>query len=146
MNKVFLRTPYNYDRRVASLESGLNANVGSMTVKSEKDEADINVLVRRFGLTGVMPANPRVPMSGDFTGISDYRSALEMIRAADAAFLEFTPQVRARFDNDPQKLMDFCADVNNLKEARELGLVPKEAAAPAPIKVEVINPPTAPPT
>lgn len=136
------RTGYNYDTNAASRESGLECKDPSMTVQSEKVDADINTLVKRFGLVGTMPANPRVPMYGDFSNLTDYRSALEAIRQADASFMELTPEVRSRFLNSPQKLLEFCADERNREEAVKLGLL-KAAVAPAPSAAAPAVPPAA---
>lgn len=95
----------------------------SLTVQSMAEDADINVIVARFGITGRMPENPRLPQYGDFSGISDYQSAMNAVLEAQEAFMELTPQVRARFDNDPQKLLEFVADDRNITEARSLGLL-----------------------
>lgn len=98
----------------------------SLTVQSHSEDADINVIVRRYGLTGQMPQNPRVPVYGDFDGISDYGSALRAVREADEAFMELPPEVRARFENDPQKLLAFVEDDANIAEAVKLGLMRRD--------------------
>lgn len=131
---TFLRTPYNYDRDTASRESGLMCLDESRAIQSARDEVDINTIVRRFGLTGELPTDVKMPMSGDYEGVTDYHSALNAVIAADAAFMEFPASVRARFNNDPQKLLEFVADPANLDEARKLGL-----AIPAPAPVEPLS-------
>lgn len=103
----------------------------SMAVQSQKDEADINNIVKAFGVTGKVNANVRPPMYGDFTEVGDYRDALEAIRAADAAFLAMPSSLRERLGHDPQRFLEFCADPGNLEEMRKLGLaVPEPVAAP----------------
>ena len=47
----------------------------NMTVQSGRDEADINVLVRRFNVTRQLPQVTSPPTFGDFTQLTDYRSA-----------------------------------------------------------------------
>jgi len=140
----FVRSPYNYDMMAASNEAGLDTGPESMTQQQFKDECDINVIVRRFGLTGELPENPRVPMYGDFTEVKDYRTALEAVMAADDAFLEFPAELRARFENDPQKLLEFCENGANREEAVRLGLI-KAATPPvepvAPSASQVATPP-----
>lgn len=128
---VFLRTPYNYNMDAASVESGLRCEDESLAVQSAKEECDINTIVRKFGLTGELPSDVKMPMSGDYTNVLDYQSALNVVIAADDAFMEFPAEVRARFANDPQKLFEFVSDKANLDEARKLGLaIP---AAPEPV-------------
>lgn len=103
----------------------------SLAVQSQKAEADINTIVRNFGVTGRMPAAVRLPSFGDFSQVADYRSALEAVRQAEASFLEVSSAVRDRFHNDPQAFMEFCENPSNLPQLREWGLAPPAAAAPA---------------
>lgn len=141
---MFFRTGWNYDVAEVSKETAFDNTEPSLTVQSERDDADINVLVERFGLVGRMPENPKVPMYGDFTGATDYRSALEAVREADANFMELPPSVRERFANDPQQLLEFCADNNNYEEARKLGLL--KADIPEPVPSPTPAPPVPPST
>lgn len=98
----------------------------SMTVQAMAEDADLNVLMHRYGVTGKMPENPLVPVYGDYSGVRDYRTAWEACRKAEAAFMEFPAQVRARFDNDPQIFLDFCGNPANLPALREMGLARKQ--------------------
>jgi len=102
----------------------------SMTIQAQAEDADINVLMRRYGITGKMPDNPRIPMYGDFLEVRDYRTALEAIRQADADFMEIPAEIRARFDNDPQRFLEFCSDEANRDELSKLGLL---KPAPPPV-------------
>lgn len=121
-------TGHNQDNSRNSLETAIHCtDEEGMTQQQFKDETDINEIVRRFGLTGQMPDNVNMPMSGDFTGINDYQTALNLILAADTEFMRVPAETRARFNNDPQKLMTFLDDPNNRDEAIKLGLVPKPA-------------------
>lgn len=123
---VFLRAPHNYDTNAASDETALLCPPGEgMTQQQFKEEADINTIVARFGLTGTLPEVVRVPKSGDFTGVVDYHSALNAVRQADEAFMELPGEMRARFRNDPQELLMFLSDEKNKEEAMKIGLIPK---------------------
>lgn len=123
----FVRSPYNYDTAAASDESALICRDVSLTQQSEMEAADINVIMRRFGVTGQLPQGVRMPTYGDFTGISDFRSAVEAMDAAQASFMEMPADVRDRFKNDPQQFLAFCSDPANLGEAAKLGLVSADA-------------------
>lgn len=132
---VFIRTPYNYDRDHASRQAGTLNLEPSLTQQQFKEESDINTIVRRFGLTGQMPESPRVPSYGDFTEVTDYHTALNAVREADEAFLRLPAQIRAEFDNDPQKLLEALEEPRNADRLRELGLLkqaPPEAVSPLP--------------
>lgn len=126
----FLRTPYNYDVDAVSDETGLKCEDPSLAQQHSAEECDINYIVERFGVTGQLPENNRpMPTYGDFTGISDYRAALDAVAAADSAFMNLPAKVRERFDNDPALFVDFCSssDPADRSEAIELGLIPPPA-------------------
>lgn len=127
----FVRSAYNYDMDEASAESGLFTDLEvdpSRTVQSQKDEADINVIVRNFGLTGTVPGNYRPPLLEDFNEVVDFHSAMNAVKAAERSFMQVPAELRARFGNDPQRFVEFCSDEANLDEMRKLGL-----ANPAPV-------------
>lgn len=105
-----MRQPYGYDTKKASQESATINDEVSLTVQSEKDDCDINVIAARFGLTGSMPDNWRTPTYGDFSGVTDYQSAVEAIRNANEAFYQLPAPIRAEFENDPQKMMEWTRD------------------------------------
>jgi len=127
-NAVFLRTPYNYDKDAASNESGLACEEPSLAQQHFKDECDINNILRQFNITGLLPESPLSPRYGDFTGIGDYHTALNRVIAAQDEFDSLPAQIRARFNNDPQELIEFLDNEENRPEAEKLGLVEKAAA------------------
>lgn len=126
-NGVFLRTPYNYDRDAASNESGLACEEPSLAQQHFKEECDINTILQKFSVTGILPEAPLSPRYGDFSGIGDYHTALNRVIAAQEEFEGLPAQIRARFDNDPAKLIEFLDDEANRPEAETLGLVEKAA-------------------
>jgi len=104
-----------------------------MTVQSDKDDADINVIMERFGRTGHMPPARDIPMWGDFSGLSDFQGTIEQLRAAQDAFDTLPSNIRSRFSNDPGQLLEFIHNDANYGEAVQIGLIPpKEAPPPAP--------------
>jgi phage internal scaffolding protein len=122
-NAVFLRTPYNYDRDAATNESGLHCEDASLAQQHFKEECDINTILQKFNISGVLPENPLSPRYGDFTGIGDYHGALNRVMAAKDEFMTLPATIRARFDNDPAQLIEFLENSDNRQEAEELGLV-----------------------
>lgn len=131
----FLRTTYNYDTDAASNESGLHCEDATLAQQHFKDECDINNILRQFNITGLLPESPLSPRYGDFTGISDYHSALNQVIAAEDEFMALPAQIRSRFDNDPAKLIDFLENSENLNEAIKLGLVNQPAELPQVVEV-----------
>lgn len=127
----FNRTAGNYDANLVSDETGLKCSDPSRTRQDQKDEADINTIVRNFGVTGAVPQSIRVPLQGDFTEAGDYRSALHALMDAQASFMAMPAEVRKRFANDPAEFVDFCSNPDNLDEMRKLGLAVPPPPDPA---------------
>lgn len=144
MNKVFVRSAMNYDMKAASDACGLDCSVEpSLTQQHFAEECDINVLVERFGLIPP-PSDVRLPMFGDFSGVKDFKSAMDSIALANESFDAMPAKVRARFNHDPQAFLAFCSDDANRAEAEQLGLVVKPPEAPVKPKVVVSPTPGAP--
>ena len=123
----FLRTPFNYDRDLASEESGLKCEDDSLTQQQFKDEADINTIVDRFMKSGVMPNPVNMPQYVDYEGVFDFQSAMNAVRQADENFMRMDAKVRARFNNSPQEFLEFFANPENTQEAIRLGLAVPQA-------------------
>lgn len=126
-------------------DSDLVCKDPSLTQQHFKDDADINVLLERFKVTGVMPTNIRLPSFGDFTGVSDYQSAANALLKAQDSFMQLPAQMRAQFHNSPQEFMEFCSDPANLPKMREMGLAnPEQVREPVEVRVipdKVVEPP-----
>jgi len=131
----FLRTPYNYDTNAASNGSGLHCEDATLAQQHFKDETDINNILRQFNITGLLPESPLSPRYGDFTGISDYHTALNQVIAAEDEFMALPAQIRSRFDNDPAKLIEFLENSDNKDEAIKLGLVNPTVELPQVVEV-----------
>jgi len=127
-NTIFLRTPYNYDKDAASNESGLHCEDASLAQQHFKEECDINTILQKFNVTGLLPEQPLTPRYGDFTGIGDYHTAMNRVIAVQDEFEALPAQIRARFNNDPAQLIEFLENSENRPEAEELGLVEKATA------------------
>lgn len=124
MKTIFVRAPYNYCTDKVSDETGLKCLDKSRTHQSFADDSDINTIVNRFLKTGQLPPNVRVPEYADFEGILDFHDAMNAVRVAQEDFDRLPAQLRARFHNNPQELLEFVADNDNIPEARKLGLIP----------------------
>lgn len=120
---MFVRSAYNYDRNLASVESGLVCDDPSRAIQSAEEESNINTIVRRFGISGKLPDQVAMPRSGDFTNVPDFHTAMNLVRQAQEEFVRVPADVRARFLNDPQEFMNFFENPDNYTEALKLGLV-----------------------
>lgn len=108
-----------YDYRKVSDATAVAGGGQMMTQQHFTEEVDINVIVRRFGLTGVFPGNVTAGVYGDFTGISDYESAVRTIDRTRERFMLLPAELREKFANDPAKLVEFAA-TNSVEDLEAL--------------------------
>jgi phage internal scaffolding protein len=125
-----VKNPVTYDRDQNSSDSAFVFVRPSRTQQSFRDECDINNILRKFNVTGQLPTGSVQPQYGDFSGITDYQSALNAVMAAQESFLSLPAKIRARFDNDPAVFVEFASDEANKDEMKALGLL-REETAPA---------------
>lgn len=109
----------------------------SMTKQEFKNDCDINRIMAKYKVTGVLPVGMGIGRYGDFSGVEDFQQAQEIIIQAETQFAALPSAVRDRFDNSPLKLLEFIADKSNLAEAKKLGLLKEEAVSPVEPKVVV---------
>lgn len=123
----FMRTQYNYDRDKSSEETATICETETRTQQQFKDECDINVLMRKFGVTGELPQLVRPVMPDEYSEVFDFQSAMNVIRKAEEAFMQMPSGIRARFQNNPQIFTEFFANEDNRIEAEKMGLlVPRQ--------------------
>lgn len=128
------RTIYNHARPV-SPHGGV-----SMTDQQYKSECDVNVILKRYAVTGQLPpsARSKTPITGNFADIGDFKNCLDRINAAHDEFAALPAELRARFGNDPTTFVDFVLDERNVDECVKLGLR-ERPAAPEPTAVDVLK-------
>lgn len=104
----------------------------SRTKQSFRDECDINKIMKRF--KNVMGADYLSRYQGylngqygDFSNVTDYRSAIDQVSQARAVFEALPSKVRSRFENDPAQFLDFVHNPMNHDELVNLGLATKRA-------------------
>lgn len=100
----------------------------SRTKQEFAAECDLNTIMARYTQTGELPAG-MVGTYGDFSEVPDYLEAQIIIARADAQFSALPAEVRARFENDPAKFLDFVHDPDNLEELQKLGMLSEEGSA-----------------
>lgn len=105
---------------------------GGRTRQEFKAECDVNVLMRRYQRTGVLPGDPSAMRYGDFTVLPNFLEAMNTVARANEAFAALPAHVRKRFGNDPGEYVDFVSDPENIEEVRRLGLAKAVDEAPEP--------------
>lgn len=115
-----------------------------LTKQSFKDECDINNIMKRYQATGVIThINNRTPEYGDFSDPVDFQQALNTVIESQTMFADLPAELRDRFGNDPQKLLEFLADESNRDEAVKLGIIKAPDPDPEPMAVRVVSDPAA---
>jgi phage internal scaffolding protein len=123
-----VKNPITYDRDQNSAGSTFVFSKPSLAKQSFRDECDINNILRQFNVTGQLPLGSVQPQYGDFSGITDYQSALNAVMEAQDSFLALPAKIRARFDNDPALFVEFASDEANKDEMKAMGLLREETA------------------
>jgi len=97
------------ERKAHSVANSVDCGGPSPTQQHLKDECDINVIMRRFGATGSMPQGLPGAVYGDFSGISGWEDAVELVERARGGFDSLPASVRERFRNEPGEMVRFAA-------------------------------------
>lgn len=120
-----LLLPRAFDAKEHSNKSAVDTGSVSLVQQHLGEEADINTIVRRFGVTGQFPVASAEGVYGDFTGITDYESAVAAVESARRGFLALPAEVRDKFGNDPGKLLEFADGMDADELDVKLGLRPE---------------------
>ena len=103
----------------------------SLCVQADVQAADINNIVKSFGITSQLPYGNDVPSYIDYTDApNDFHASMNFIRDSNELFMEYPADVRARFSNDAGAFLDFVADDANRDEAINLGFAIKRDLPP----------------
>jgi len=99
----------DYERREWSDRFEVDLGGPSEVQQHQKDDADINVIMRRFGFTGALPVGAAGAVYGDFTGIESYEDAVDVVERSKRDFMRLPANIRERFANDPGRLVQFAS-------------------------------------
>lgn len=125
----------------------------TMTIQSEKDNCDINVIMNRYATCGT-PLPYRTdgvqPVYADVSDLGDYMENFQRCKQAEEMFNALPSTLRKELDNNPANLLPFIQDEKNKERCYEYGLLNKPAVeapqapvvAPSlPVSVPVANVP-----
>jgi phage internal scaffolding protein len=95
------------------------------TEQHHKNECDVNEIIKKYDKEGLISHITKIEAKfGDLTG-ADFKNAMDLITNSQSMFNQLPPEIRARFKNSPEHLLNFMEDPNNRNEAIQLGLIPK---------------------
>ncbi len=96
------------------------------TKQAMQAECDINNIMAKYQRTGMIDfVNKHAAHYGDCTAI-DFQKSMQTVITMREMFSELTSSVRKRFDNDPEKFLNFMENAENRQEAIQLGLIEQE--------------------
>lgn len=95
------------------------------TEQSHKEMCDINNIIAKYNRTGLITHVSKIEgYMGDMTG-NDFHEMQNKIAKAVSMFNDLPSEIRKRFKNNPENLLQFMEDPNNREEGIELGLINK---------------------
>lgn len=132
MSKILVLNPFTIDAEVHSDAHSIACSDPSLTIQADAAQADINNIVRQFGITHELPYGEAVPVYDDYSEApTDYHAAMNYIRDTDELFMKFPASVRTKFDNDTSSFLSFVDNPDNYNEAISMGLIPTPPASDA---------------
>jgi len=134
MRKVFRAGDYATADEVSR---GTYLNCGTMESKTRQsfaEDADINTLVRRFGVVGLAQRHPVAPATiAIFDDVWNFQTAMNAVVEAERLFMSLDSKLRLRFGNDPNEFVMFCSDPKNNDEMVRMGLaIPRKVEDTTP--------------
>lgn len=139
MDKYVGERASEYDPRAVSDAAATDTGSETLVQQHFKEEVDVNTIVRRYGITAGTPFGPDGGMYGDFTGITDYESAVALVRDTEARFMRLPAEARERFGNNPGQLVAFAQASS--PEEFEAALAPPVPPVPPVAAVAAVDPP-----
>lgn len=114
----------------------------TMTIQSEKDNCDINVIMNRYATCGT-PLPYRTdgvqPVYADVSELGDYMENYQRCKQAEEMFNSLPSALRKELDNNPANLLPFIQNKENESRCIEYGLINKPIVE-APQTPVVVNP------
>lgn len=103
---------------------GLECKDLSRTKQSDKDQCDINFIMKKYSKSGDLSLlNRRVASYGEVFDDIGYVEAFNRVEAVNSLFASLDAVTRERFGNDPKQFLAFGADPANVNELVELGIL-----------------------
>jgi phage internal scaffolding protein len=117
------------------------------TQQHQKDECDINKIIKRYDKHGVITHLTRNKPRFIDVGEVEFQDAMNLVVDAQEMFNELPAETRNRFANSPGNLLGFIQDENNYEEAKKYDLhhIMKEPEVEKPIDNEPVEPAPAEP-
>lgn len=118
----------------------------SLTRQEFAAECEINNIMKNYEATGIIPTSYREPIYWDADQVpANLQEAMSAMMYANDLFMQLGAPIRREFEDDAVKFVEFASNPDNKAKLKEWGLTAPEKLPDAPIRVEVVAPPTPPP-
>jgi phage internal scaffolding protein len=101
-------------------------NEASKTDQQWKQDVDVNSIMKKYisgkGITHLAKIRGTY---ADVSNVPDLATAMQQLKTADELFMGLPAALRAKFENDPAKMVEYLQDPKNNEEAVKLGLKTK---------------------
>lgn len=129
---IFWKTPFNHNTDTESARTAHYSDEPSLTQQQFKDDADINVILKRFQQNKEVPPMVLPEHFTDLTGRTTYFDMASKVAKANETFYLLPADKRAEHLNDPNRWADAVVKATaagDLDAMRDLGLdVPSKEA------------------
>lgn len=100
------RTPWSHDNDAISRDTGILFEDTSLAIQDDEPSANINTIMQRMGITEVPPPGS-IELSAEILELDEmeFQEAMNIVAAGSQAFARLPADVRARYGNDPRKLV-----------------------------------------
>lgn len=95
----------------------------SMVAPEFQDQSNINNIMKRYRNMNSVPNFAPTGHYMDTTNVKSYHESLNIVLDAQTKFQQLPSDIRKRFSNNPEELLQFLGDKNNKEEAIKLGLI-----------------------
>lgn len=113
-----------------------------LTEQSHKNQTDINWILADYRKTGLLKHAKDNEGRYDDVSPIDFRQAMETVANANSMFETLPANLRKRFDNKPDKFLEFTQNPDNKNELQKLGILKGNDGID--IKGAITNAPVAP--
>lgn len=119
-----------YKHRDETLHQGIVFDEPSMTDQSQYKDTDINNIVKKYQVTGLLDSPGAVDYStlqyGDATLLPDYQMALDLVNSVQEEFATLPSDIREKFGHDPMQLVEALGDPSKKTMLQDIGLLAKD--------------------
>jgi len=113
-------------------------NAPTKTQKHYKNDVNMTNIIKKYQQSHIAPPLSKPGKYLDFREFPrTFSQALEALDAVQDTFDALPSEVRSKFRNNPQELLDFVSDPQNKEEGIKLGLIPKPIPPPRDLAKDI---------